>query len=121
MRDPDLAACLGHARACQQGCLELIAKPGPELDELTADQRVLVRDLADVCGLTAEFIARGSGRITYACWLCARLCRLAVETLAGRTGRSEGLVLACRKCAEVCEPLGLMLDPKADTDREYSF
>lgn len=121
MRDPDLAVCLGHAKACQQGCLELIAKPAADLDALTADQRVLIRDLADVCGLTAEFIARGSGRITYACWLCARLCRLAGDTLAGREGRARGLAIACQRCADACEPLGLMMDPKAEGDREHSF
>jgi hypothetical protein len=122
MRDPDLASCLRSSQACRADCDSLLAGSDPAAAELKGDDRTLVTDCADICGLAATMIERRSGRINYLCWLCAHVCRKTAELLAGRSPAADACARACRECADQCEPLGLSIDPAGEgSSRQGSF
>jgi hypothetical protein len=58
---------------------------------------------ADICRLTAHFMAKGEKYAGEACALCAKVCRdCADECARHKHGHCKACSEACSKCAEEC-------------------
>ena len=63
----------------------------------------LDRDCADLCGLAARLMARGSSLAGELCALCAKICQACGDECAKHPlDHCQKCAEACRKCAEEC-------------------
>ncbi len=85
-----LNACVAACEHCAAACLQ-------EQDvNMMARCISLTRDCADVCALTARFIARGSEYATQLAQVCTAICQ-ACANECGRHAHRH-----CQECAEAC-------------------
>ncbi len=87
-----LYACISSCEHCATACLS-------EADvKMMARCIALDRDCADICALTARFLARGSEHGPHLLRECAEICKL-----CGDECEQHGAHMAhCRECAEAC-------------------
>ena len=86
-----LSRCIAACELCADACL----------DEADIKMQVacirLDRDCADICRLTAAFIARGSDHAQHVLKECMEICRKCHDECAKHTNDH------CKKCAEACK------------------
>src|SRR5262245_11014842 len=98
----DMKACIEACQACHEACMETTATlrmRGPGDD----GQIGALLDCADLCRLTASFVARDSPLHAMVCTLCADACQRAArdcERLDDETVRR--LAETCRRTADRC-------------------
>lgn len=73
-------------------------------------QAMLLRDCADICGLTAKFVARGAPFAKQAAYLCACIC----EACGNECSRfpdqmSQHCAAVCLHCARACAAFAGMM------------
>ncbi|MFZ5945366.1 MAG: four-helix bundle copper-binding protein [Bacillota bacterium] len=92
----------------------------PNLHLRVAQMRLL-RDCADICSLTAKYIARGSSFARHAAHLCAMICEAcANECLRFPDQHSQHCAQVCLHCAQQCRafaammPMGEMMMPMGE-------
>ncbi len=71
--------------------------------QMRTKQLILLRDCADICGLTAKYVARGSMFARH----CAHLCAMICETCGNECARfpdpeSQECSRTCLNCAREC-------------------
>lgn len=93
--------CAAECEHCATACLQ-------EPDAAARSRCVqLLRDCADACVLSAQYMSRGSTFAAAICGLCANVCD-ACATECGRfqDEHCQKCAAACRKCAEECRAMG---------------
>ncbi len=66
----------------------------------------LDRDCADICGLSAQFMARDSASAAQLCGLCATICdACGAECAKHQMEHCQQCAEACKKCAEECRKM----------------
>jgi len=74
-----------------------------QFPEPRGNQAILLRDCADICGLTANFIARGSVFAKYTAALCACVCQTCGQECARFPDQmSQNCARVCLNCAQAC-------------------
>ena len=71
--------------------------------QMRVKQAMLLRDCADICGLTAKFIARGAIFSKQAASLCACICEVCgAECARFPDQMSQNCACVCMHCAREC-------------------
>lgn len=80
----------------------------PNESEARVMQAILLRDCADICALTAKYVARDSDFAGYAASLCAQVCILcANECSKFNDEMSQHCAVVCYECARHCNDFAL--------------
>ena len=85
-----LNACVAACEHCSTACLQ-----EPDV-QMMVRCISLTRDCADVCALTARFVARGSEYAAHLLTACAEICRACADECAKHEH------CHCQECAEAC-------------------
>lgn len=97
--------CLENCWACHRVCLGTITQfleMGGEQAQLSRIR--LLRDSAEICQTTANFLIRNSEMQAVICSACAEIClRCAKEYKQFGSPLTEECVDACERCAESCQ------------------
>lgn len=94
-----LNECIAACNHCATACLE------EENFKMMAQCIKSDWDCAQICSLTAGFVARGSDNQSSLLQLCAEICTACAEECEKHAGHHEHCRMcaeACRKCAEAC-------------------
>ena len=93
-----LIKCITACEACATACLH-----EDNVKEM-ARCIMLDRDCADICVITARFVARDSPHAKHVMKECIELCRLCEEECRKhKHEHCQKCADACRECAEACE------------------
>lgn len=87
-----LAACVNACEHCATACL------GEADVKMVVGCIALDRDCADICALTARFLARGSEHGKHLLRECAEICKLCGDECEQHAAHMPH----CRECAEAC-------------------
>lgn len=86
-----LNACIASCEYCATACLS-------EQDvKMMAGCIRLDRDCADICALTARFVARSSAYATHLLTVCAEICKACADECGKHTHMTH-----CKECADAC-------------------
>jgi Domain of Unknown Function (DUF326) len=88
-----LNACIAACEHCATSCLQ------EQNVQMMARCISLDRDCADICALTARFVARGSEHAQHLLRECAEICHACGVECAQHADHMEH----CRLCAEACK------------------
>lgn len=88
-----LNACIAACEHCATACLQ------EQNVQMMARCISLDRDCADICALTARFLARGSEHAQHLLRECAEICHACGVECAQHADHMEH----CRQCAEACK------------------
>jgi len=93
-----LIKCITSCEACATACLQ-------EDDvKMMARCIMLDRDCADICMLTAKFVARNSDHAKHVMRECIEICRKCEEECKKHEAEHcKHCAAICRECAEACE------------------
>ncbi|GAA4359192.1 hypothetical protein GCM10023185_25590 [Hymenobacter saemangeumensis] len=92
-----LAACVAACEHCATACLQ------EDHVKMMAACIALDRDCADICALTARFLARGSAHAQHLMRECAEICRLCGDECSQHQHEHcQACAAACRRCEEAC-------------------
>lgn len=97
-------------QGCEAVCEEMttILKRKPDL-YMRANQLRLLRDCADICGLTAKFIARHSMFAHNIAGLCVCICEACGRECARwKDPESQNCARVCLNCAKECRKFASM-------------
>ncbi|HMS85725.1 MAG TPA: four-helix bundle copper-binding protein [Nitrospira sp.] len=107
----DMQRCIQLCQDCHARCIQLInhclTLEGRHADPVHIR---LVMDCAQLCTVTADFMARASAFHGRTCSLCAELCRRCAgncEQIAGEDQLMKQCADLCRRCAESCDRMAL--------------
>ncbi|UYZ64885.1 four-helix bundle copper-binding protein [Hymenobacter weizhouensis] len=94
-----LNECIAACEHCATACLQE--------DDVKMMVRCisLDRDCADICALTARFLARGSEHAQHLLRECAEICRACGQECEQHAAHAEHCRMcaeACRRCEEAC-------------------
>lgn len=103
----DMTRCIQLCQDCHALCIQMIGhclKLGGR--HAAPDHIRLLMDCAQICTVTADYMARGSSFHDRTCVLCSEICRLCAESCE-QLRRDDQLIKQCadmcRRCAESCE------------------
>ncbi|NHN33304.1 four-helix bundle copper-binding protein [Paenibacillus agricola] len=96
--------CIDACNECMKACEQCFSAC---LQEPDVGARVhcisMLRDCADICSLTAQYLARNSMSAKQICSLCASICEACAEHCSKfKDEHCKTCVEMCKKCAEVC-------------------
>ncbi|MDQ3109241.1 MAG: four-helix bundle copper-binding protein [Bacteroidota bacterium] len=93
-----LAECAAACNTCSTACLD-------EKDvKMMANCIKLDMDCAQICAITAAFVARNSDHATHLMKECAEICgKCATECEKHEMAHCRACAEACRKCEEACK------------------
>ncbi len=95
-----ITRCLDCYRACTEAAGQCLAKGGKHAD---APHQSLLRDCAEICRTSADFMVRGSQHHHLTCGVSAKICEAcAVSCEALGDAEMKACAEACRRCAESC-------------------
>jgi hypothetical protein len=109
--DPELQRCIDECRSCQHICTTTatycLQQGGPHAD---AGHIVTLLDCAQLCGVSADFMLRGSHFHTSTCAVCADICRRCAESCEQMADDDvmRRCAEACKRCAESCDRMAVM-------------
>lgn len=97
--------CIRACEQCAEECEHCASACLQEQDvKMMAKCIALDRDCADICGLAARWMARGSDYAKSLCRLCAEVCRAcAAECRKHKMEHCQRCADACERCAKECE------------------
>ena len=87
-----LHACIAACEHCATACL------GEQDVKMMARCIQLDRDCADICALTARFVARGSEHAAHLLKECAEICKACGDECAKHSHMQH-----CQECADACK------------------
>ncbi|OGX91635.1 four-helix bundle copper-binding protein [Hymenobacter coccineus] len=93
-----LNACVAACEHCATACLQ-----EDDVKMMVGCIR-LDRDCADICALTARFVARDSAHAQHLLQECAEICKACGDECAQHTHMQhcQECAAACRRCEEAC-------------------
>ncbi len=85
-------------------------------------QAMLLRECADICGLTAKFAARDAIYARNLAALCADICQACgSESLRYPDDMSQHCAMVCLNCAKHCRSFAAMGMPRMRRQREMEY
>ncbi|WP_299699937.1 four-helix bundle copper-binding protein [uncultured Pontibacter sp.] len=93
-----LIKCITACETCATACLQE--------DDVKMMVRCIMldRDCADICTITARFVARDSAHAKHVIKECIEICRLCEEECRKhKHDHCQKCADACRECADACE------------------
>lgn len=103
----DMRRCIQLCQDCHALCIQLIGHCLQLGGRHAAPDHIrLLMDCAQMCTITADYMARGSSLHDRTCGLCAEICRLCAESCERVQGNDQMVkqcVEMCRRCAGSCE------------------
>lgn len=103
----DMQRCIQLCQDCHARCIQLIDHCVTVGGRLATPAHLrLLMDCAQLCTVTADFMARASSFHDRTCTLCAELCRRCAESceqVAGNDQLVKQCAELCRRCAESCD------------------
>ena len=99
-----LAALHACVAACENCASASLTGPADHL-AMMAHCIMLDRDCADICALTARYVARGSEHTQHLLAVCAEICKACgdeCEKHAAHMDHCRACAEACRRCEEAC-------------------
>lgn len=98
-------SCIAALNACAHACDHCAVACLQESDPHTMARCIaLDMDCAQLCRLTAGYLARSSELSAELCKLCARACKACAEECSLHSmDHCRRCAQACRECAEACE------------------
>ncbi|OQW40545.1 MAG: ferredoxin [Nitrospira sp. HN-bin3] len=107
----DMQRCIRLCRDCHAQCIELLDHCVTLGGRHVAPAHIrLLMDCAQLCTVTADFMARASALHDRTCTLCAEACRRCAESCAQLAGSDQLLKQCaelCRHCAESCDRMAI--------------
>jgi hypothetical protein len=99
----DLSACRDACQASQTICAETAVHCLVKAEAHPRDLVRLLWDCAEICGVSANFMSRGSQHHAVTCGACARICQACADACSA----SDDPILKrcaerCRDCARLC-------------------
>jgi hypothetical protein len=105
--EAEMQRCIQICQDCHTSCIQLISHCLAAGGRHAAPAHIrLLMDCAQLCTVTADFMARTSVFHDRTCTLCAELCRRCAESceqIAGEDQLVKQCAELCRRCAESCE------------------
>lgn len=104
--DPKMQQCIDECTRCHQTCLSTarycLEQGGKHA---AANHITLLLDCAEICQVSANFMARKSQQHTITCGACAKICRACEQDCRqmGDDAVMQQCADVCRSCAESCE------------------
>jgi hypothetical protein len=94
----ELIKCVTACETCATLCLK------EEDVKMMANCIMLDRDCADICMVTARFVARNSAHAKHVMKECIEICRkCAAECAKHEAEHCQHCARICRECADACE------------------
>lgn len=103
--------CMQHCDEAHHVCVELLTYCVEKGGRYTEPELIcLLRDCAEICQTSANFMLRGSDMHANVCNACAEICRRCAEACQRFSDDEKMRTCAeiCRRCAEVCQRMGQM-------------
>ena len=106
--DSHMQHCIQECATCHQVCLATIqyclGKGGKHSD---ANHIRLLADCAQICGVSADFMTRGSPRHTRTCRICADICAACADDCGKMSDDAQMKRCAdtCRRCSVSCREM----------------
>ena len=97
-------SCIDACNACADACDHCSAACLQE-EHVSAMARCIALDMdcAQICRLSAAYMARGSGFSAALCKQCADICRACADECAQhQMDHCQQCAAACRRCADEC-------------------
>jgi hypothetical protein len=107
----DVEQCVQNCEECHQACVELLTYCVEKGNKHTDPEHIrILRDCAEICQTSANFMLRGSKLHSLVCNVCAEICRRCAESCQKFSDDDTMRKCAdmCRKCAETCQKMGQM-------------
>lgn len=105
--DEEMQRCIQLCHDCHARCISMINHCLALGGRYVAPAHIrLLMDCAQMCMITADFMARESSLHGRTCSLCAELCRSCAEScmrVAGDDQTVKQCAELCRRCAESCD------------------
>jgi hypothetical protein len=105
--EAEMQRCIQQCQDCHARCIELINHCLMVGGRHAAPTHIrLLMDCAQLCTVTADFMARDSAFHDRTCQLCAELCRSCADSCAEVAGDDQLVrecVDLCHRCAESCD------------------
>lgn len=105
----DVEECIENCQECHQTCVELLTYCVEKGDKHTDPEHIRVlRDCAEICQTSANFMLRGSNLHSLVCGICAEICRKCSESCEKFEDDDKMRICAemCKKCAATCKEMG---------------
>ena len=103
----EMQRCIQLCQDCHALCIQLIDHCLTVGGRFAAPAHIrILMDCAQLCTVTADFMARASSFHDRTCTLCAELCRRCAEScdqVAGNDQLIKQCAELCRRCAESCD------------------
>lgn len=102
----EVEQCLTNCTDCHSICVEMLTYCVEKGNKHTDPAHIrLLRDCAEICQTTANFILRGSKLHGLTCRACAEICMRCAEDCEKFTDDDKMKMCAelCRRCAESCK------------------
>ena len=103
----EMQRCVQLCHDCHATCIQMIDHCLKLGGQYAAPAHIrLLMDCAQMCSITADFMARASSYHDRTCRLCAELCRSCAESCARVAGDDQPVKQCaelCRRCAESCD------------------
>lgn len=103
----DMQRCIQLCQDCHARCIQLISHCLAVGGRHATPTHIrLLMDCAQLCTVTADFMARDSALHDRTCTVCAELCRRCAENcdqVSGEDQLVKQCAELCRRCAESCE------------------
>ena len=105
--DEEMQRCIQLCHDCHARCISIINHCLTLGGRYAAPAHIrLLMDCAQMCTITADFMARASSFHNRTCRLCAELCRGCADSCARVAGDDQTVKQCaelCRRCAESCD------------------
>jgi hypothetical protein len=101
----EMQECIDNCTKCHAICVETITHClGMGGRHAEPEHIGLLRDCAQICATSADFMLRGSSHHSRTCAVCAEICARSAESCAalGNDEAMQRCAEACRRCAESC-------------------
>lgn len=104
MMSPEMKKCLEACSTCAWECESCATACLEEPDVKAREMCIkLLRDCADICVLSAQWMSRGSKYAQALCSLCAEICdACGAECAKFKDEHCQRCAQTCRMCAEEC-------------------
>ena len=103
----EMQRCIQLCHDCHARCISMISHCLTLGGRYAASAHIrLLMDCAQICTITADFMARTSSFHNRTCSFCAELCRACAEScvqVAGDDQTVKQCAKMCRRCAESCD------------------
>jgi len=100
--------CIRICTECHNACVEALTYCVEKGNKHTEPEHIrLLRDCAEICQTSANFMLRGSKLHAMICQICAEICRRCADDCAkfGDDQTMQKCAEVCRRCADECQKM----------------